>query len=64
MIDVIVAGSTAGSATDCTTTGAAAASNQTATFHNTVGVYWLDVPHQVGITIVPGTSQVLAAAWY
>jgi hypothetical protein len=43
-VNVVVAGSTAGAANDCTTTGAAAAGNEIAAIPNTVGPIWLDWP--------------------
>lgn len=62
-INVVTAGSTTGTANDCATTGAAAAANQTFTIPNTVGSYLVDFPHNTGIVVVPGTSQVLAVSY-
>lgn len=62
-IDVITAGSAAGTANDCATTGAAAVGNQIASIPNTVGSIELDWPCATGIVIVPGTSQVLAVSY-
>ena len=63
-VSVIVAGSTAGSANDCLTTGAAAVANQFAVIPATAGqlppFQW---PCAVGIVIVPGTGQTLAVSY-
>jgi hypothetical protein len=63
-INVVVPGSTAGSANDTTTTGVANVANQIAAIPNTVEPLWLDWPCAQGIVIVPGTGQTLAAAYY
>lgn len=63
-VSVITAGSTAGTLNDCTTTGAAATSNQVGTLPNTVGTYYFHgFPHSSGIVLIPGTSQVLAISY-
>jgi len=62
-ISVIVAGSAAGTANDCATTGAAAVGNQIAAIPNTVGVINLDWPCATGIVVVPGTGQTLAVSY-
>ena len=62
-VSVITAGSTAGTLNDCTTTGAAAASNQIASIPNAVGVIYLDWPTTAGLVYVPGTGQVVAINW-
>lgn len=63
LVSVVVAGSAVGTVNDCVTTGAAASSNQTATIPNTLGVYALNIQHGLGIVIVPGTGQTLAASY-
>ncbi len=62
-ISVVTAGSAAGTANDCATTGAAAATNEIAAIPNTVGQIMLDWPCATGIVVVPGTSQVLAVSF-
>ena len=62
-VSVTTAGSTAGSVHDCTTTGAAAASNLTYTIPDVVGTYALYFPHAAGIVVTPGTGQVLSVAF-
>lgn len=62
-ISVIVAGSAAGTANDCATTGAAAVGNQIAAIPNSVGVINLDWPCATGIVVVPGTGQTLAVSY-
>lgn len=63
MVHVTTAGSAAGSINDCTTTGAVAAANLVATIPNTVGMYLTDFPMLVGITVTPGTGQVISLAY-
>jgi hypothetical protein len=62
-INVITAGSAAGTANDTTTTGGAAAANEIFSIPNTVGSYYLDWPCASGIVIVPGTSQVVSVSY-
>jgi hypothetical protein len=62
-VSVLVAGSAAGTANDCTSTGAAATANEVAVIPNTVGVYLLDWPCLAGIVIVPGTSQTVSVSY-
>ncbi len=62
-VNVIVAGSAAGSVNDCATTGAAATANATAAIPNTLGSYMVDMPHALGIVVVPGTGQTLCIAY-
>ena len=63
-VSVITAGSTAGTINDCTTTGAAAATNQIGSIPNTAGtVLYLDWPTTAGLVVVPGTGQVVAVNW-
>jgi hypothetical protein len=53
---------TVGTATDCATAGAAAASNQVATIPNALGSYAVNFPCLVGIVVVPGSGQTLAVS--
>lgn len=66
-IAVVVAGSAAGTANDCATTGAAAASNQICAIPNTISaaapVLSIDWPCATGIVVVPGTGQTLAVTY-
>jgi len=62
-ISVIVAGSAAGTANDCATTGAAAVANQIAVIPMAVGVTTVAWPCTTGITIVPGTGQTIAVSF-
>lgn len=62
-VSVITAGSTAGTVNDIAATGSAAAANQIGTLPNTVGTYLFDWPCETGITIVPGTSQVVSVSY-
>lgn len=62
-ITVTTAGSTAGTANDVATTGGVAAANLIAEIPNTVGIYSLTWPCLVGITITPGTGQVVSVAF-
>jgi hypothetical protein len=61
-ISVIVAGA-AGTANDCTTTGAAAAANEIAVIPAAVGPVPLDWPCLAGIVVVPGTGQTIAVSF-
>jgi len=60
---VTTAGSTAGSVSDVATTGGVASGNLVFSIPNTVGVYKLDFPCTTGITITPGTSQVISVSY-
>jgi hypothetical protein len=62
-INVLVAGSTAGSANDCATTGTAAIGNQIAAIPASVGQVGLEWPCLVGIVVTPGTGQTLTVAY-
>ena len=62
-INVIVAGSAAGTANDCTTTAAAAAANQIVTIPASVGQVGIEWPCLAGIVVVPGTGQTLSVAY-
>ena len=60
-IQVLVAGSAAGTVNDCATTGAAAAANELAAIPAAVGPVDLNVAFQTGLVVVPGTGQTLVA---
>lgn len=60
---VLVAGTTAGGAYDAPSVAVAAAANQLAVIPNTVGSYLIDMPFFAGLTIVPGTGQVVAISY-
>lgn len=62
-ISVVTAGSGAGIASDCAATGDVAAANKIASIPAAIGVIILDWPCAVGITITPGTGQVLAVSY-
>lgn len=62
-VNVLVAGSTAGSVNDAATVAAAAASNQIFVAPNTVGSYLVDFPIMAGIVVTPGTGQTLAVTY-
>lgn len=63
-INVIVAGTVPGAAYDSPAAGQDAAGNEVFVIPNTVGVYWIDWPCSNGLTVVPGTGQTVAVAWY
>jgi hypothetical protein len=62
-VQVLVAGSAAGTVNDCATTGAAAVANQVGVIPAVVGTYLIDMPCYAGICVVPGTGQTLAASF-
>ena len=63
-VSVVVAGSAAGTANDCITTGAAAVGNQICSIPATAAdVIILEWPCTTGIVIVPGTGQTLAVSF-
>lgn len=62
-INVTTAGSAPGSANDVATTGGVAATNEICVIPNTVGIYSLSWPCATGITITPGTGQVISVAY-
>jgi len=61
-INVIVAGA-AGTANDCTTTGAAASANEIAVIPAAVGPILLDWPCLAGIVVAPGAGQTIAVSY-
>jgi len=62
-VNVLVAGSAAGTVNDCATTGAAAIGNEIASIPNTVGEVLLEWPCAIGIVVVPGTGQTLSVSY-
>ena len=62
-INVIVAGSAAGSANDAATVATAAAANQLFSIPNVTGTYLLDMPCFTGLVVTPGTGQTLAVVF-
>lgn len=62
-VSVIVAGAGVGTLNDCTTTGAAAASNQVGTTPTALGTVDFNWPMLTGIVVVPGSGQTLAVTW-
>ena len=62
-VNVITAGSAAGTVNDCLTTGAAATANAVATIPNTVGSYPIEMYTSTGIVVVPGSGQVLTISY-
>ena len=63
-INVVVAGSAAGTANDCATTGAVAAANEICAIPNTVGQITLYWPCNTGICITPGTGMTVAVSYF
>ena len=62
-ISVITAGSTLGAVYDYNSTASIPSGQQVAAVPNVVGVYTYDIPVSTGITIVPGTGQLLAVSY-
>ena len=62
-VNVLVAGSTAGSINDTATPAGASAANQVFAIPNTVGSYLVDFPMLNGITVNPGTGQTVAVSY-
>lgn len=62
-VNVVVAGSAAGTVNDCATTGAAAVANEVFAIPNTVGIYDVDFPCMTGIVVVPGTGQTISVSY-
>lgn len=63
-LNVIVAGSSAGSVNDSATTGGASISNQTAAIPNAVGSTIIDRVCINGIVVTPGTGQTVAIEYF
>lgn len=62
-VNVLVAGSTAGSINDAASAASAAASNLVFSIPNTVGSYLVDFPIFKGIVVTPGTGQTVAVSY-
>jgi|ERR1700674_994331 len=62
-INVLVAGTTPGSANDSATIAGAATANQLCAIPNVVGSFLVDFPIMAGLTITPGASQVVAVSY-
>lgn len=62
-LSVITAGSTAGSVYDYNSTSSIPAGSLIASIPAATGMTQLDFPCSVGITVVPGTGQVLAVTY-
>lgn len=62
-VNVLVAGSAAGTAYDSATTGGVATANTIAIIPNTVGSYLIDTPTTNGIVVTPGTGQTIAVVY-
>ena len=62
-VQVLVAGTSAGTANDTNAVGSAAIENQIAAIPAAVGTYDIGMPCKTGIVIVPGASQVIAASY-
>ena len=62
-VQVLVAGTVAGSVNDAATVASAAAANQVFIIPNVVGTYLIDFPCLAGIVVTPGTGQTLAASY-
>lgn len=62
-VQVLVAGSGAGSVYDCATVAGAVAAVQVGSVPAAVGSYLLDMPCLVGLVVVPGPGQTLAISY-
>lgn len=62
-INVVVAGSAAGSVNDSATVAGAGAANQIAATPNSLGPIQLNFPFTNGLVITPGTGQTLSVAY-
>jgi hypothetical protein len=62
-LSVLVAGSATGALYDCATTAAAVTANEVAVIPETVGVTSLEFPCLTGITVLPGTGQVISVSY-
>jgi hypothetical protein len=61
-VNVLVAGAQ-GTVNDCTATAAAVTANEIAVIPATVGPVALDFPCLSGITVVPGSGQIISVAY-
>ena len=62
-VSVVTAGTTSGTINDCTTSGAATSGNVTYKVPNVVGATYVPFRHASGITVIPGTGQVLSVSY-
>ena len=62
-VSVLAAGTGVGSVNNCSTTAAVSATNSVFVIPMVVGVYLVDMPCSVGVTVVPGAGQSLAVSY-
>ena len=62
-VQVLIAGTTAGTVNDCAATGTAAIANQVGVIPNSIGSYLIDMACSNGICIVPGTGMQVSASF-
>lgn len=62
-VNVLVAGSAAGSVNDAATIAGAGANNAVFVIPNTVGSYLVDWPMAAGIVVQPGAGQTVAVSY-
>ena len=62
-VNILTAGTTSGAIHDCTTSGAATSGNVTMVLPNTVGATYAPFKHSSGITVIPGSGQVLSVSY-
>ena len=62
-VSVITAGTAAGTVNDVATTGGVAASNEIAAIPAAVGILELEWPCANGITVTPGSGQVISVSY-
>ncbi|WP_455387440.1 hypothetical protein [Petrachloros mirabilis] len=60
-VSIITSGSTSGAIHDCTTSGAATSGNVTIPLVS--GTFYAPFKHSKGITVIPGTGQVLSLSY-
>lgn len=62
-VQVLVAGSAAGTVNDTANVAGATVANQVFIIPNVVGTYLVDFPCLAGIVVVPGTGQTVAVSY-
>lgn len=62
-VNIITGGSTSGSIHDCTTSGTATSGNVTMALGTTSGSIYAPFKHESGITVIPGTNQVISVSY-
>jgi hypothetical protein len=62
-VNVLVAGTTAGTVNDSASVAGAGAANEIAALPNVVGPILIDFPILAGLVIVPGTGQVVSVSY-